>query len=178
MRMFVSKLVTAKRDYCVPATLQMVLEHYGIGGFTQDNIADQMSIVSSDGSTEHSKWGTQIERNTLNDFFVRNHINLRERYIPINHFSDGCFLGEELSRLLKENATIVCGFNYSWLYGRRDDTFRHVSIVVDFDAERETATLLDPGPKDAGYKDVDIDRLYIAIKMANDGLWCITEADS
>lgn len=167
--------VIAKRNYCVPATLQMVLEHYNIQGFDQDKIASSLSIVSDDDTVEHVKWGTQIDNDTLNNFFGNNHINLQEKYVPINHFMDGYFMIHRLKELLQNDISIICGYNYTWLFGNREDTYRHVSIIVDVDVMSEKVLLLDPGPKDAGYKYVSAEKLFCAIKAGRDGLWCISK---
>lgn len=88
---------------------------------------------------------------------------------------DGCFLGDEIYNLLQKGISIICGFNYTWLHGNQVDTYRHVSIIVDFNPKSEMVTLLDSGPKEAGYKEVSVDKLYQAIKAGKDGLWCINE---
>lgn len=173
MKKFVSEIVIAKQNYCVPATMQMVLEHFGILGYTQDIIAEQLVIVSDNDNINHTKWGTQIKSDTLNDFFKKNQIKLHERYLHISNFMDDYFLGEKILELLKENKVIICGYNYTWLYSNCEDSYRHVSIIVDFDPIVDTVVLLDPGPREYGYKKVKLDRLYVSIKAANDGLWCI-----
>ena len=59
------------------------------------------------------------------------------------------------------------------LYGNQEDTFQHVSIITEVMPNNELR-LLDPGPRDAGYKNVNAEDLYYAIKAAHDGLWCIS----
>lgn len=171
--MYVKQPVIAKRNYCVPAVLQMVLEHYGIDNFTQESIASQLHIISDDDDIPHINWGTQIDNNTLNNFFQNNGIALHEKYIHIGHFMDDYFFQEALPNLLKESVSVICGFNYTWLYSEGEDTYRHVSIIVNFNSQTEIVTLLDPGPKNAGYKEVSAYKLYQAIKAGGDGLWCI-----
>lgn len=173
--MYVEQPTIAKRNYCVPAVLQMVLEHYGIRGFTQDLIAKQLIIIPDNDDTDHVNWGAQITNNTLNDFFEHNRISLREHYIHISHFMDEYFFEEEILNLLQKGVSIICGFNYTWLYSNKEDTYRHVSIIVDYNPINEEVTLLDPGPKGAGYKEVSAYKLYQAIRAGKDGLWCITE---
>ena len=78
-----------------------------------------------------------------------------------------------INNLLVNNFSIICGYNYSWLFGNHKDTFRHVSIVVGTSQKDETILILDPGPKDAGFKYVRANDLYDAIRAGKDGLWCI-----
>ena len=175
MKIYVETPTIAKRNYCVPAVLQMVLEHYGIHDFSQELIASQLTMIPDNVEIDHMRWGAQIANDTLNVFFAHNNIKLSERYIPITHFIDEYFFEEEILNQLQKGVSLVCGFNYTWLYSNREDTYRHVSIIVDCNPATETVTLLDPGPKDAGYKKVLIDKLYQAIQAGKDGLWCISE---
>lgn len=167
--------IVAKQNYCVPAVLQMVLEHYNIYGFDQDRIAANLSIVADDMDIEHAKWGAQIKKDTINNFFLHNQINLQEKFISINQFMDEYFMSNKIKELLQNGISIICGYNYTWLFGNREDTYRHVSIIVDIDVKSGEILLLDPGPKNAGYKNVPTEKLFYAIKAGRDGLWCISE---
>lgn len=69
MQRYTKDLVIAKQNYCVPASILMVLQHYGICDFTQDNIADSISITPINENIDHRLWGAHIEKNTLNNFF-------------------------------------------------------------------------------------------------------------
>lgn len=175
MNNYVLSPVVAKQNYCVPAVLQMVLEHYNIQGFDQDRIATNLSIVNDDDDIEHVKWGTQIEKDTINNFFLSNQINLQENFISINQFMDDYFMSNKIKDLLQNNMSIICGYNYTWLFGDREDTYRHVSIIVDIDMKAEKILLLDPGPENAGYKYVFAEKLFYAIRAGKDGLWCISK---
>lgn len=173
MKKYVEQIVIAKPNWCVPAVLEMVLTHHGIKSLSQAEIAEQLDIVPAEEAIDHKKWGAQIKNNTINDFFKANSIQLHENYLPINCIQDDFFLEEEIRKLLKTNISIICGFNYTWLYGNKEDTFQHVSINVDV-LQGSEILLLDPGPRDAGYKTVKIQDLFYAIKAAQDGLWCIS----
>lgn len=166
--------IVAKPNFCVPAVLQMVLKHFGVKEMTQDEIASQLFITPDRNDVEHINWGARIENDTLNIFFQNNGLELQEKYISINQFMDSSFLIDKLQELIQKQVSIICGYNYTWLFGDREDTFRHVSIVVDVFLNEDKVLLLDPGPKDAGYKYVSADKLFYAIKAGKDGLWCIT----
>lgn len=45
-------------------------------------------------------------------------------------------------------------------------------IIVGLSEDKETIDILDPGPKNAGYKTVKSSDLFYAIKANHDGLWC------
>lgn len=174
MKRYLERLVISEPNWCVPAVLEMVLKHHGIDTFSQQDIAKQLSIVPATDEVEHKKWGAQIKENTLNDFFEVNMIPLHEKYIPIGYFIDDYFMIEKIQELLENNTSIICGYNYTWLYGNREDTFQHVSIITEVLTHGNEVCLLDPGPKDAGYKTVKVEDLYYAIRAAKDGLWCIS----
>lgn len=175
MKKFIDNPIVAKQNYCVPAVLQMVLEHHNVYGYNQDKIASQLCIIPDSDDVDHSEWGARIKNDTINNFFSCNNINLKEQYVPINQFMDNYFMCEKIKELISKNITIICGYNYTWLFGNQEDTYRHVSIIVDVDLDTDKILLLDPGPKDAGYKYVASDKLFYAIKAGKDGLWCITE---
>lgn len=94
----------------------MILEHYGIHRFTQDFIANQLIMIPDNNDIDHANWGAQITNHTLNDFFKHNRISLHEHYIHINHFMDEYFFEEEIIKLLQKGVSIICRFNYTWLY--------------------------------------------------------------
>ena len=174
MEKYIEETVISKPNYCVPATLEMVLKHHGVFSLTQDDIASQLQIIPNEEYVDPVMWGAQIRKDTINDFFFFFFIALHETYIPINHIIDEYMLAEKVISLLNENITIICGYNYSYLYGNHESTYRHVSIIVGISTDYSNVTLLDPGPKNAGYNTVRIDSLFDAIKAGKDGLWCIS----
>ena len=173
MKKYLEQIVVSKPNWCVPAVIEMVLKHHGIDTFSQQDIAKQFNIVPATDEVEHKKWGAQIKENTLNDFFSANLIPLHEEFIPIGHFMDDYFMVEKIQELLENDVSVVCGYNYTWLYGNQEDTFQHVSIIIEVLSKNELCILV-PGPKNAGYKIVKTEDLYYAIRAAKDGLWCIS----
>lgn len=175
MKKYVEQIVIAKPNWCVPAALEMVLKHFGIEAYSQEIIAEQFEIVPATDNMNHSKWGAQINNGTINSFFTANQLALYEKYIPITHFYDEYSMVEIVRELLQKNTSIICGYNYTRLFGKGEDTFQHVSIIVELLAYDEEIRLLDPGPREAGYKTVKTVDLFYAIRAAQDGLWCIEE---
>ena len=70
MKKYLEETVISKPNFCVPATLEMVLKHHNIMYLTQDDIAAQLQIVPAEDDVAHEMWGAQIGKNTINDFFV------------------------------------------------------------------------------------------------------------
>ena len=173
MQRYTKDLVIAKPNYCVPASMLMVLQHYGIYELTQDNIADSLSITPINENIDHGLWGAHVDNNTLNNFFDKNCIGLTETFVSINSFMDEYFMSDKIEELLSNDVSIICGYNYMYLFGKREDTFGHVSIIFDISDDKRIISIIDPGPKNAGVKRVDASELFYAIKARNDGLWCI-----
>lgn len=174
---YVNNLVVAKPDYCVPAVLQMVLEHYGIL-MSQDEIANSLNIIKSDEDGDPNKWGAQIGINTFNEFFTEKNIALEEETIKSSHIFDTDDFCDEIEKRISKKESIICGYTYTWLFGEKDDVFKHVSIIVDINISEEKIVLIDPGPKDPGVKEVDAYRLFQAMKQAKAGLWIIKKKDT
>ena len=174
MKKYLEQIIISEPNWCVPAVLEMVLRHYGINTLSQQDIAEQLEIVPATDKIEHKKWGTQIKENTVNEFFEANKIPLHESFIPIGHFMDDYFMIDKIQGLLEKDITVVCGYNYTWLYGNQEDSFQHVSIITEILERGNKVCLLDPGPKGAGYKIVKAEDLFYAIRAAQDGLWCIS----
>lgn len=172
---YIENIVIAKPDYCVPAVLEMVLKHYNISNITQDDIAAQFTINQSIYESNPDLWGIIIEKNTINEFFRKNNFSLVEEFISINSYLDEYFMAEKIAQLLSEKFTVICGYNYSWLFGNRDNTFGHVSIITEITPNYDKVKIIDPGPKNPGIKWIDTYSLYCAIKAKRDGLWCIKE---
>lgn len=170
---YIKNLVIAKQNYCVPASVLMVLHHYGIYEFTQEMIADNLSITPIDDKIDHKLWGAHINKNTLNTFFEKNGIDLTETFLGINTFMDEWFMSEKIDELRSNDVSIICGYNYTHLFGNKEDTFGHVSVIISVSKDKKTIDILDPGPKNAGVKTVSSSDLFYAIKARNDGLWCI-----
>lgn len=175
MIQYTTDVIVAQPNYCVPAVLEMVLNHYGIFSFTQFDIAQQLNIVPANDNVDPKLWGAHISDNTLNHFFTQKGIALREHFTSIHNFMDEDFMVTEIASLLSKGISIICGYNYTWLFGNKEDCFGHVSIIVGISDNGKMVDLLDPGPKNAGYKTVPSYDLFSAIKARHDGLWCIQQ---
>lgn len=141
MNNYLFEPIIAKKNMCVPAVLQMVLHHFGVD-IDQTIISEQFNIVPDNDFNNPKVWGTHIYDDTLNEFFQKNSINLKEKYIPINHFMDSIFFVDELKEMLTKEIVIICGYNYTWLFGNKEDVFQHVSIVVDVFENKNEIILL------------------------------------
>ena len=79
-----------------------------------------------------------------------------------------------LKKELLKNNSIICAYSYGGLYGYDSIEVGHVSIILDVSDDLSTVTILDPGPDDYGMKEVNADRLLLAMRMKKNGLWIIS----
>lgn len=76
---------------------------------------------------------------------------MHEEFIPIGHFMDDYFMVEKIQELLKRDISVICGYNYTWLYGNQEDSFQHVSIITDVLLLEDKICLVDPDSKMLNY---------------------------
>lgn len=166
---------------CVAAILETVLRNYGIASLSQVEIAEFFGVnvpLHYEGEVKNilktddiNLYGIRVQKNGINTFFDHYKLPLTENYISVFTFNDWQF--EDIVKdNLKNNSHIVCGFDYGRLYDTIDIGLGHVSLITA--ASENKITLLDPGPRGAGSKQVDIDDLFLAIKAKKDGLWIMS----
>lgn len=159
----------AEPFFCVPAVLESVLKYYGYLSLSQKEISEQF-IINTDMCTKQNTWGLTIRENDLNKFFCKNNIKLKEEFYSIRLFYDEYEMLKLIESKIK-TAVVICGYNHSALYGNRLSNYNHVSIIDS--TFEDLIFILDPGPKNYGKNCVTLEKLYYAIKVAQDGLWCI-----
>ena len=160
----------AEPFFCVPAVLASIVKYYGYVSLNQTKISEQF-IINTNTCTEQNTWGLTVCENDLNKFFCKNNIKLKEEYYSIRLFYDEYDMLKFIESKIK-TAVVICGYNHSALYGNRLSNYNHVSII---DSTSENLIyILDPGPKNYGKNCVSLEKLFYAIKIAQDGLWCIS----
>jgi ribosomal protein S24E len=126
------------------------------------------------GKKPNGGWGTQIEKETysINHFFKKHKINLKEEYVFLNK-------PEEIKRFLKENLEkkdIIACFDYKTLYGTGEST-GHVSIVES--VKGNDLVLIETVYREPKYRKVSLSKLSKAIekhgKDKSGGFWIISD---
>jgi len=125
------------------------------------------------GNKPNAGWGTQVGKEiySINHFFNKNRINLKEEYV----FLTGI---KEITEFLEENLgikdIIVC-FNYKTLYGTGEST-GHVSIIESL--KGNDLILIDPSFRAPKYRKVSLQKLSKAIekhgKDKRGGFWIVS----
>nr|WP_154894446.1 hypothetical protein [Paenibacillus xylanexedens] len=152
-----------------------IADHFGVNlpkGFDDSSLALLKKVEYVD---DAEKYGIIIKDEMINQFFAEFKINLVEKYVNIEKFSDWEF-DTILSDFIEKAEYIICGYDYSMLYDGEKSGVGHVSLILQNDTINETTTIYDPGPASSGYKNVNTLDLYKAIKAKKDGLWIISKS--
>lgn len=174
--------VVAKPYCCMPAVLESILRHYGYERFSQFDIAEYFGVYVPSGailpeitnaieSSNAELFGIRFENKKLGDFFRENSITLKEEYLSVSHFFDEYHFQQKVEKLLALGCSLICGYNYSALFGTSNDVIGHVSIILSLHGT--TVKMLDPGPKNPGEKNVDIEKLFFSMRSKFGGIWII-----
>lgn len=166
-------LIVAKPNYCIPATVNMVLNCLGCVELTQDSIA-RCFDVNTDPRTPENSWGISATELTVNRIRALLSVPLYEKYISINLLYNEYDLEQHIFKVLHQGALIICGYNYSALWGGSCSSFNHASVINAININEGHISLADPGPEGAGFKQVCSTDLYYAIKRGCGFLWCIS----
>lgn len=168
---------------CTASLLEIVLKSESKQNVSQVEIADYFGVnfpLSKKESTiqaeiknfnfvdDPNKYGIVIKGNMINDFFAYHNVNLKEVYYPINRFMDWEF-EDFLNKTKSIGKYIIVGYDYGKLYNDKASKVGHVSIISG--VSDNIVEIYDPGPDSPGYKNIDMNRLFVAIKAKNDGLW-------
>ncbi len=176
------KFVKARPYLCVAAVLEMVIKAYiPMCDISQNEIANFFGVGVEKGAlppvsnfyivNEDEDIGIHIHEDSINSLFRTFNLSLEEDYIHISKLADYEF-EDVLNELISKGNTLICGYSYGRLYNIKEKyDIGHVSIVTS--VLQRKVQLLDPGPLDAGVKEVDIEDLYYAIRYRHDGIWKI-----
>ena len=166
-------LIQEKKEYCFPAVVEMLLKFYGYNNMDQCAIAKELCKLTHQSLTSFIQDGLQIRPGILNRFFVENGFSLRENYISYTKIYDEYDFECKVEEQIEQKSFIICGYNYSWLYFKCGGSANHVSIICSINSRAGMITLCDPGHENYGYKEVKIDDLWYALKVAHAGIWCV-----
>jgi predicted HAD superfamily Cof-like phosphohydrolase len=177
--------IKAEKYFCVPAILETILKKIGFLEIDQIEIGNFLGINVPVGYNDYPKacknvhfsskinlFGVVLKNDSLNNFFKSYNIPLIEEYRSINTIAEYDFI-DLINDLVNYDCMIICGFNYSSLFSNGEKKIGHASLITSVESYKNEFTILDPGPKDFGFKNVDAEKLYDAIRSMDDGLWII-----
>jgi len=165
--------IQAKKEYCFPAVMEILLKIYGYNDIDQCVIAKKLCELTGQDETSFIQDGLLIRPGILDIFFRENGFKLKEQYISYVEIFDEYDFERKLEEQCAQGSFIICGYNYSWLFSKCRGAANHVSVICSVNSEIEYITIFDPGPEDYGYKEVKIDDLWYALKIAQAGIWCV-----
>lgn len=170
--------VVAENYLCLYALLEMVLRDVGNNEFNQYSLADYFGITvpmdfSSDKitnikhSTEEREWGASLNIQNVNQFFNMNKISLKAKYLTANPFNE-----YEEAETMSDGKYIIYLYSYGHLnHEPVNYDVGHASLLMNYGSNR--AKIYDPGPRNAGIKEISVSNLYDAIYDSRGGILII-----
>ncbi len=164
------KKIVQKPYCCVGSCIEMILNRNKISNQGQIDIACNLGLIVPQeyskiypnaiiGEKPDAGFGTQIQKEeySINNFFKKNNINLKEEYHYITEKNDiKKFLIEN-----KENDIVIC-CHAATLYNDPQEDWGHMILFESI--KDDVITILDPSAK-RDYENIDIERLSKSISV-------------
>lgn len=179
------KTITQKPYCCVPACISMVLDRRNIRHGSQEELGYELGLVVPKrdahlltkvrtGKKPIAGYGTQVQKKkySINNFFLKNKIKLKETYYPVEKIKN---IKEFISENLKSNNDLIVCFDNKKLYGVGDGG--HVSLVQAIN--KDAVILVDPEKNVPKKRKVKLSELVTAMKYhgkkKRGGFWLISK---
>ncbi len=180
------KPLTQLPHCCCPACLIMILDRRRLAHSTQEDIGNQLGLIISPqnaplfkkatvGKAADKEYGTQTHKKeySINNFFLKNHIKLKEKHYPVEKMKDpSVFI---IKNLRLGNDIMVC-INNKILYG---EGHGHLSLIQAIKGDE--ITLIDPKIDQPKVRIVKLEKLLESMKRKyhqkrkRGGFWIISE---
>lgn len=164
--------IIIKKEFNHEVNQQIIADYFGVNLPMEQKENNNLVISNIKYIGDDNKLGIIIKDNSINQFFDEYNIPLIETYISILEIDDMSY-ETQLTKLISEDAYVICGYDYDSLHYNQTSGVGHVSIITDYDPQTNLVTFYDPGPKNAGYKIIKDFDLYRSIKIKKDGFWII-----
>lgn len=157
---------------CVPTCIQMVMLKHGVALLPAEQLAIEMGLVVPEedkryfwnvpsGDKPSSGYGTNLMSISLDTVFQKLQIPLRATFTLINSFSDRNSLLSYLQDRQQHDSNILLCFDWGVLHDDPQYTGGHVCVFDRVDEER--VRYIDPSPKAAKWRYVEVEKLYNAM---------------
>lgn len=163
--------IRSRPFYCVPACLEIIFRAINIS-VSQEYFGERIGVDSS--SNEDLSLGAKIELENLNK--ITQSLGLIEyifTYIRSVELEEWMF-EEKVERLLKDGSHIVCTLSAGKLHNNSTD-FELGHAVIVRKLESGIAEIIDPGPKDFGFREITLQHLYLASRYREGGLLVLSK---
>lgn len=161
--------IQAKPFYCLPACLEIILKSIGVLA-SQDYFGEQIGIETA--SEKDLKLGTNVQLSALNNIARLLNLEYFFTYLRAAEFEEWMF-EEKLAALLQQGDHVICTLSAGRLYKNSDLELGHAVVVKKLEAER--VEIVDPGPKDFGFKTYSLEQLYVASRYREGGLLVLSK---
>ncbi|MDO5156389.1 MAG: hypothetical protein Q4D51_10535 [Eubacteriales bacterium] len=177
--------VIAENYLCFLALLEMVIYEATGLKITQRQLAEEFGIIVPYGckininnimySYVENDLGVMISEKRLQTFFDKNGIGLRIKYIDAIHINE-LDIDVRFGKYLREKKYVILAYSYGMLYNKfNHSSLGHVALLEEVRGE-DIIQIYDPGPDEAGVKEISILRMYDAMRKKG-GLYIIDKSE-
>lgn len=163
--------IRSKPFYCVPACLEIIFMTINIS-VSQEYLGERIGINSS--SREDLNLGAKIELDNLNKIIqsigLTDHIFTYIRSVELEEW----MFEEKVEELLKDGSHIVCTLSAGKLHNNSTDVELGHAVVLR-KLESGIAEIIDPGPKDFGFRKITLQHLFLASRYREGGLLVLSK---
>lgn len=178
------RYVIAENYLCFLSLLEMIIEDATGLKITQQDLAEEFGLIVPHGyniginniksSSVENDYGVKIFEEKLQEFFDEKGIGLRIKYLDGTRINE-LDLDVKFTRYLKEK-NVILAYSYGVLYNKfNHDSLGHVALLEKVSGE-DIIQIYDPGPDDAGVKEMCILKMYDAMRKKG-GLYAIDKSE-
>lgn len=166
--------ITQKPYCCVGACLEMVLRRHGIADYDQEKIASELGLIVPEeykeklpmartGEMPAAGYGTQIqeEQYSINQFFKKNHLGLKETY---QYITDVTKAKEYLANQDDQDVLII--FHCATLYDNPEADWGHMVLLDHVEGDQ---VIIQENSSKRDLETVPLSQLMRAIKIHGQG---------
>ncbi|QXC00208.1 hypothetical protein [Aeromonas sp. FDAARGOS 1418] len=169
-----NNVIQALPYHCVPACICMILQDI-LPSLEQDSVGRYLGVVTDDDNDINI--GTRIQTATLNKLL--DDLSIGDKYcfeyFKANDYEEWRF-EELLIGELSAGSRLICCLSAGRLYGNDEVDLGHAVVITDYVSG--IAVVADPGPKNYGMREFDIETLFAAARFRKGGLICLRTLES
>lgn len=167
---------------CVAASLESILKRHGFNDVSQYDIANYVGVVVNEQNsddvplrlfnvtytTEHTKVGMHLYKDTLNDLFKHFGLPFQEFYISWQELSEWNI--DSILQSLSDGDDAIFLFDFGHLYHEdKNIGIGHSGLFVSID-NNSIIQYLSPGPRFVGFAEFTSEDMLYAIKARQGGI--------
>jgi hypothetical protein len=169
--------VAAKETANVEIDQVVIANHLGVAlpiGFDCSALVEQ-GVTNLRFDSDSALWGIEPVIADIDRLLKQAIAGFECRFEPISTFQDWEF-EERIAALTESGQFPIVGFEYNALFGESATEMEgHCAVVYRIRKRngQSAVEIYDPGPKDAGFRNVDSYTLYCACRKKHAGIWLL-----